>query len=104
MAPPPVQLPVKVTLPTPVTPQKNATQNVFKTPQISQTQRTPQTIPGTSTSIARSPGMFQSRNAVPQLPNKVMRTPIPGSTTRNIPSSLHSTPISSTTGYTPVRK
>ena len=104
MAPPPVQLPVKVTPPTPVTPQKIATQNVFKTPQISQTQRTPQTIPGTSTSIPRSPGMFQPRNAVPQLPNKVMMTPIPGSTTRNIPQSIHSTPISSTTGYTPVRK
>ena len=104
MAPPPVQLPVKVTPPTPVTPQKVATQNVFKTPQISQTQRTPQTIPGTSASVARSPGMFQPRNVTPQLPNKVMRTPIPGSTSTNIPQSIHSTPISSTTGYTPVRK
>ena len=77
MAPPPVHLPVKVTPPTPVTPQKIATPQVFKTPQISQTQRTPQTIPRTSTPIARSPGMFQPRNVVPQLLNKVMRTPIP---------------------------
>ena len=48
--------------------------------------------------------MFQLRNVTPQLPNKVMRTPIPGSTTVNIQQGIHSTPIRSTTGYTPVRK
>ena len=104
MAPPPVQLPVKVTPPTPVTPQKVTTQNVFKTPQISQKHSTPQTIPGTSGSISRSSGMFRPRNVTPQLPNKVMRTPIPGSTTINIPQSIHSTPILSTKGYSSVRK
>ena len=104
MAPPPVQLPVKVTPPTPVTPQKSIVQSVYKTPQISQNYRTPQTIPGTSASVARSPGKLHPRNLTPQLPNKVMRTPIPGSTSANIPQSIHSTPISSRTGYTPVRK
>ena len=103
MALPPVHLPVKVTPPTPVTPQKNTAPQILKTPQISQTQRRLQTIPGTPMPITRSPGMFQPRNVVPQLPNKVMRTPIPGSTTSNIPQSIHSTPIL-TTGYSPVRK
>ena len=103
MAPPPVQLPVKVIPPTLRTPQKIQTQNIHRTPQINKGYQTPQTIPGLSAS-GRSPGMLPSRNVVSQLPNKVMRTPIPGSTSTNIPQTVHSTPISSTTGYTPVRK
>ena len=103
MAPPPVQLPVKVIPPTLRTPQKIQKQNIHRTPQINKGYLTPQTIPGLSAS-GRSPGMLSSRNVVSQLPNKVMRTPIPGSTSTNIPQTVHSTPISSTTGYTPVRK
>ena len=101
MAPPPIQLPVKVTPPTPITPQKGLAQSIYKTPQISTSQRTPQTIPGIPTPV-RSSGFYPARNVAPQLPNKVMRTPIPGS--RNIPQSVHSTPHNDTTGFTPVRK
>ena len=101
MAPPPVQLPVKVTPPTPITPQKGLAQSIYKTPQISTSQRTPQTISGIPTPV-RSSGFYPARNVALQLPNKVMRTPIPGS--RNIPQSVHSTPHNDTTGFTPVRK